>query len=131
MNQILGNSVAEMTARSSVRGNQALHMVRSLGSGAGTVTAGGDAEQGDAALREQIGELVGVTFYGTLLKTMRTGALKGSFGHGGRGEEVFQNHLDMLLAQRAGRARQFELNEAIYRTLKKGSDRTTEGSNIQ
>jgi Rod binding domain-containing protein len=67
-----------------------------------------------------VNELVGQTFYGTLLKTMRSSSLKASYGHGGRGEEVFQGQLDMLLAQRMGQAKQFKLNDAIYRSLMKG-----------
>jgi len=68
-------------------------------------------------LREKIEEFVGVTFFGTLLKTMRTSHLRGKYGHGGRGEQIFRAQLDMELAQRAGRGLRSSLTEAIYRQL--------------
>jgi Rod binding domain-containing protein len=55
-------------------------------------------------LRQATGQVVGQVFYGTLLKTMRESSLKGKYGHGGRGEEVFKGQLHGLLAERLGEA---------------------------
>ena len=64
-------------------------------------------------LRETANELVGSLFYGTLLRQARTSPLKGEYGHGGRGEEIFRAQLDEVLAERAGSASGSRLTEAI------------------
>ncbi|HEY3242051.1 MAG TPA: hypothetical protein VGM03_01760 [Phycisphaerae bacterium] len=71
------------------------------------------------ALRAHVDKVVGSVFYGNLLKTMRPDPLKGKFGHGGRGEEVFSAQLDQVLAERAGQARHYSLNEALFEHLAK------------
>lgn len=68
-------------------------------------------------LRETSGKVVGSFFFGTLLKTMRESTLKGPFGHGGRGEEVFAGQLHGLLAERMGEAMNQGPQEALYRSL--------------
>lgn len=55
-------------------------------------------------LREAAGQIVGSLFYGTLLKSMRESGLKGEYGHGGRGEEVFSAQLHGVLAEKLGAA---------------------------
>lgn len=87
-------------------------------SGVGTITtvnpkAGVDAPP-LAKLREVAGQVVGSTFYGRLLSELRSSGLKGEYGHGGRGEEVFQAQLDEILSERMGESRGFNLAEAIY-----------------
>jgi hypothetical protein len=64
-------------------------------------------------LREQIDQMVGLTFYGEMFKLSRDSVLKGEYGHGGRGEEIFGRQLDMELAQRMAR-RPNGLSESIY-----------------
>ena len=76
----------------------------------------------DRLLRESINEFIGLAFYGPMFKMMRNSAIKGDFGHGGRGEEVFQAQLDMELASRAGKASQSSLSEAFYTRMKRASD---------
>ena len=56
---------------------------------------------------------------GEMLKIARGSALKGEFGHGGRGEEIFAAQLDQELARRAGRGARNSLSEAIYDRLVK------------
>lgn len=68
-----------------------------------------------AGLRETTNKLVGSVFFGTLLRTLRSSTLKGEYGHGGRGEEVFMGQLDQILAERAGQSRTYDLGEAILR----------------
>ncbi len=132
MSQRLSNSVTEIQARSMVQGDRALGVARGL-RGQVRDRVGRpieDPNRQDEVLRKRIDELVGMTFYGTLLKTMRDSALKAPYGHGGRGEEVFRGQLDLLLAERMGRAQRFDLNEAIYRSLTQGSKATSTGSRI-
>jgi Rod binding domain-containing protein len=68
-------------------------------------------------LREATGTVVGSVFFGTLLQQMRESKLKGPYGHGGRGEEIFASQLHGLLAERAGNTMQRGLAQAIYRRL--------------
>ena len=72
-----------------------------------------------ATLRQKVDEMVGLTFFAPLLKMARSSAIKGEFGHGGRGEEMFRGQLDQLLVQGAGRRVQTSLGDAIYQNLEK------------
>ena len=82
-----------------------------------TSTATGTAEQMRTRLRQTTDQVVGSVFYGTLLESMRASGLRGKYGHGGRGEEVFAAQLDRMLAERAGQARSYTLSDAIVRRL--------------
>jgi Rod binding domain-containing protein len=68
-------------------------------------------------LREASGQVVGSVFYGTLLKTMRESSLKGSYGHGGRGEEVFAAQLDGIMAEEMGQSRSGGLADVLFKKL--------------
>ena len=68
-------------------------------------------------LRHLSGEIAGSIFYGTLLRTMRESVLKGEYGHGGRGEDIFAAQLHGLFAERLGAAKQNPLAESLYRHL--------------
>ena len=65
-------------------------------------------------LRDAVDRVLGSVFYGPLLQTMRSSSLKGAVGHGGRGEEIFQNQLDQLFAERAGQASNNGLGETLF-----------------
>ncbi len=65
-------------------------------------------------LRSAINEVIGATFFGPLLKLGRSTNLKGEFGHGGRGEDIFGAQLDSVLAERAGAATQYRLSDALF-----------------
>ena len=70
-------------------------------------------------LRRAVDEMIGVTFFGEMLKLARSSAIKGKFGHGGRGEEIFAAQLDQELARRAGQGMQNSLSDVIYNRLVK------------
>jgi hypothetical protein len=85
-----------------------------------TVTSATTAPYRDLdRLRETTGQIVGSIFFGTLLKTLRDSKLQGPFGHGGRGEEVFEAQLHGVLAERMGTRMQESLNDALFRQLEK------------
>ena len=77
-------------------------------------------------LRETTGQIVGSIFFGTLLKTMRDSKLEGPFGHGGRGEEVFEAQLHGVLAERMGTRLQQSLSDALFQQLEKQQRLITE-----
>ncbi len=66
-------------------------------------------------LRRTTDEIVGQVFYGTLLRQLRSSSLQGKYGHGGRGEEVFQAQLDQVLAMRAGQGSNTPIGQAILK----------------
>ncbi|MGB2986516.1 MAG: hypothetical protein WBE26_11610 [Phycisphaerae bacterium] len=84
------------------------------------VTSTQDAVRRDLdRLRETVGRVVGSVFYGTLFKTMRENKLKGSYGHGGRGEQIFAAQLHGILAERMGTAAQRGLDQAMLNRLER------------
>ena len=58
-----------------------------------------DAVRKAEELREAFGSFVGETFYGQMLKSMRSTVGKPAYFHGGRAEETFRSQLDQQLAQ--------------------------------
>lgn len=82
------------------------------------VAPSGDTVAADLArLREISGQVTGSVFFGKLLAQSRESSLKGPYGHGGRGEEVFAAQLHGLLAERAGTASGNNIAEQLYRRL--------------
>lgn len=72
-----------------------------------------------AELRTASEQLVGITFLQTLLKTARNSSLKGEFGHGGRGEEMFAEQLDAVFAESTAASSRFALVDEIYNRMAK------------
>ena len=70
-------------------------------------------EQRRQMLKQAVDEVVGSVFYAPMMKMARDNPLKGKYGHGGRGEEVFGSQLDMELARRASHRTQGGLAEAM------------------
>lgn len=66
-------------------------------------------------LKQTADEVVGTAFFGEIFKTMRNSKLKGAFGHGGRGEEIFSAQLHEVLAKRMSHNSNFGINQALYK----------------
>ena len=66
-----------------------------------------------AELRDTVNKVIGSVFYEPMLRATRDSALKGTIGHGGRGEEVFQGQLDQILAERIGQASGQSLSQTL------------------
>jgi len=77
------------------------------------------ADRARAELRQTAREVTGQIFFGTLLRQLRSSTLKGEYGHGGRGEEIFQAQLDQILAERAGRGTDTDIADALVRRYEK------------
>ncbi len=72
-----------------------------------------------AELRHAAEQLVGITFFQTLLQSAHNSTLKGEYGHGGRGEEMFTAQLDVVFAERAAESSRFGLVDEIYARMAK------------
>lgn len=94
-------------------------LVNASATGAPNTTS---AEHAKGELREAAQKLVGEVFYGTLLRQLRDSALKGEYGHGGRGEEVFRGQLDQVLASRAGTSGDNELTDALVKRFERRAE---------
>ena len=57
----------------------------------------GKSDSGE--LREQFTQFVGESFFGQMIKAMRSTVGKPAYFHGGRAEEVFQGQLNQQLAE--------------------------------
>ena len=90
-----------------------------------TSISGAGASETEALkrLRTTVNEVVGSVFFAPMLRSLRNSSLTGTFGHGGRGEEVFQAQLDALIAERMGTASRGGLAETLYRRLEQQQER--------
>lgn len=70
-------------------------------------------------LRTAVEELVGIAFFQPMLELARSEALRGKYGHGGRGEDVFAEQLDIVLGRQLSSSPRFGLQDAIYERLMK------------
>jgi len=70
-------------------------------------------------LRHAAEQLIGITFFQTLLQSAHNNTLKGEYGYGGRGEEMFTAQLDVVFAERAAESSRFGLVDEIYARMAK------------
>jgi len=74
----------------------------------------------DAALREAFDRFVGETFFGQMLKSMRKTVDKPAYFHGGQAEEIFQQQLDQVLAEKIAKAEASSFTGAMYKLFTLG-----------
>jgi peptidoglycan hydrolase FlgJ len=55
-------------------------------------------------LKKAFTDFVGQTFYGQMLKSLRSTVEKPAYFHGGRGEEMFQEQMDQILSEKFSEA---------------------------
>jgi flagellar protein FlgJ len=67
------------------------------------VLAQSDAQK-NSQLRKAFDAFVGETFFGQLLRSMRKTVDKPAYFYGGRAEEIFQQQLDQVLAEKVTRS---------------------------
>jgi peptidoglycan hydrolase FlgJ len=73
--------------------------------GAEAMAAASEGHDDDSGpLRKAFDDLVGQTFYGMLLKSMRQTVGEPAYFNGGRAEQMFRNQLDQVLAERLSEA---------------------------
>lgn len=105
-----------------------MSMTHAINTNAAVSTSPITAAQTKEARRKAFGEVVGNIFYGTLMKQMNESKIKGSYFHGGRGEEAFRGQLALELAKRMGQSpsdpvvnRMFEAVEKRLGTASRGA----------
>lgn len=76
----------------------------------------------DKATREAFDSFVGQTFYGQMLKALRSTVDKPAYFHGGRAEEVFQTQLDQMLAENMAKNNAHTFTGAMFEQFKAGLD---------
>lgn len=70
-------------------------------------------------LRQATGKVVGNVFFGSMLKMMRDSKIKGTLGHGGRGEEVFSGQLHGILSERMGERTHGGVVDTLFKQLER------------
>lgn len=78
----------------------------------GALPAAKDPEQ--QRLREAFDQAMGQTLFGQMLKSMRRTVGKPAYFHGGRAEEIFQQQLDQVLAEKLSRASGPALTDPMF-----------------
>lgn len=69
---------------------------------------------GQGRLRKAFDQFVGETFYGQMLRAMRKTQGKPAYMHGGRTEEIFQQQLDQILAEKLTAASADQFTGPMY-----------------
>ncbi len=74
------------------------------------------------ATREAFDDFVGQTFFGQMLKAMRSTVGKPAYFHGGQAEEIFRGQLDQVLAEKMSDAAADTFTGPMYElfTLRRG-----------
>ncbi len=68
----------------------------------------------DEELEKVFQKFVGQTFFGLMLKEMRKSIHKTPYFHGGMAEEIFEQHLDMTLAEKLAEASGDKFSKPMY-----------------
>jgi len=89
-----------------------LHPIRPLKPGNAT-----EQQQIDSAreVRKTFQTFVGESFFGQMLKSMRSTLDKPAYFHGGRAEEVFRGQLDQTLAQEMTKSSADQISDPMFR----------------
>lgn len=73
-----------------------------------------EPESRQTKLRETFDAFVGQTFYGQMLKSLRSTQEKPAYFHGGRGEEAFQSQLDQILSEKMAKANAHQFTGPMF-----------------
>jgi peptidoglycan hydrolase FlgJ len=78
-------------------------------------TSGQDKLDGARQLQDAYRDFVGKTFFGEMLKSMRSTVGKPAYFHGGQTEEVFRSQLDQHLADHMSEASAEKFADPMFR----------------
>ena len=68
-------------------------------------------------LKQAFTDFVGQTFFGELMKQMRSTLDKPAFFHGGMGEDIFQSQLDNIIVERISETSTSSISDPMYKLL--------------
>ena len=68
----------------------------------------------DQQLHETFTQFVGQTFYGQMIKSMRSTVGKAAYFNGGQGEKIFQGQLDQTMAEQMTKASADKFAEPLF-----------------
>ncbi len=71
--------------------------------------------EGAEEVRDTFRQFVGESFFGQMLKSMRSTQSKAAYFHGGHAEEVFQGQLDQVLAEEMTEASADQIADPMFR----------------
>jgi Rod binding domain-containing protein len=74
----------------------------------------------DEEARKAFQSFVGQTFFGEMLKAMRKTQDKPAYFHGGRAEEIFQQQLDQVLAEKLAETSAASFSDPMYELFAAG-----------
>ena len=74
----------------------------------------GRGRRGRSELRQAFDSFVGETFYGQMLKSLRTTVGKAPYFNGGRAEEIFTQQLDQVLSQKLSKVSADKFTGPMY-----------------
>ena len=72
---------------------------------------------GKSELKQAFTDFVGQTFFGELMKQMRSTVDKPAFFHGGMGEDIFQQQLDQIVVERISDSSAAKISDPMTRIL--------------
>ena len=73
-----------------------------------------NAASGSPETRQAFDQFVGESLFGQMLKAMRKTQHKAAYFNGGRAEEIFQQQLDQVLAEKLSRTSGDKLSKGMY-----------------
>jgi peptidoglycan hydrolase FlgJ len=91
----------------------ALPLIANRGPSSSAPTLGNDTPE----LKTAFNDFVGQSFFGELLKQMRSTVGKPAYLHGGLGEDVFQSQLDQILVERISDASAATFSDPMYQLM--------------
>ncbi|HEY2415667.1 MAG TPA: rod-binding protein [Pirellulaceae bacterium] len=68
-------------------------------------------------LKQAFTDFVGQTFFGEMMKQMRSTLDKPAFFHGGMGEDIFQSQLDQVMVERISDSSAAKIADPMYHLL--------------
>lgn len=68
-------------------------------------------------LKQAFTDFVGQTFFGEMMKQMRSTLDKPAFFHGGMGEDIFQSQLDQIMVERISDTSAAKISDPMYHLL--------------
>jgi hypothetical protein len=75
------------------------------------------SEKDTPELKEAFRDFVGQSFFGELVKQMRSTLHKPAYFHGGLGEDIFQSQLDQVLVERISETSAKTFSDPMYELL--------------